>query len=91
MSPNAVTNAAYNVARHTPVGDTLVTALTSSPSVRWFQTHKTYQDPRFLDRKSSTRNGHADCRTRRTSSSLSSSVGSLSISPAKKYVASVRE
>ena len=51
MSPNAVANVAYNVARHTPVGDALVTALTSSPSVRWFQTHKTYQDPRFLDQE----------------------------------------
>jgi len=39
---------AYAVGRHTPVGDAFVRALSSGPSVRWFQTHQTYQDPAAL-------------------------------------------
>ena len=46
--PGHVSDALYQLARHTPVGDALVTALTSAPSVRWFQTNKTYHDPTFL-------------------------------------------
>jgi pimeloyl-ACP methyl ester carboxylesterase len=37
--------AMYQLARHTPIGDALTWALTSGPSVRWFQTHKTYANP----------------------------------------------
>lgn len=44
-TPSAVENALYQAARHTPLGDAFTYALTSGPSVRWFQTHKTYRDP----------------------------------------------
>jgi pimeloyl-ACP methyl ester carboxylesterase len=43
-----VTRAIYELARHTPVGDAFVAGLTSRPSVKWFQTNKTYTDPSFL-------------------------------------------
>ena len=46
--PNGAVRALYSVARHSPVGDLLVDALTSAPSVRWFQTNKTYRDPSVL-------------------------------------------
>ena len=46
--PNGAVSAVYSLARHTPVGDLLVDALTSAPSVRWFQTNKTYRDPSVL-------------------------------------------
>ena len=46
--PGGAVNAVYSVARHTFVGDLLVDALTSAPSVRWFQTNKTYRDPSVL-------------------------------------------
>lgn len=39
----------YWLCRHTPLGTALVTALTSGPSVRWFQRNKTYRDPASLD------------------------------------------
>jgi pimeloyl-ACP methyl ester carboxylesterase len=39
---------AYGIGRHTPVGDLFVRALSSAPSVRWFQTHQTYADPEVL-------------------------------------------
>jgi pimeloyl-ACP methyl ester carboxylesterase len=38
----------YGLARHTPLGDGLVAALSSGPSVRWFQQHQTYADPSVL-------------------------------------------
>ena len=38
----------YDVGRHTPIGDVFVHALSSGPSVRWFQKHQTYQDPDVL-------------------------------------------
>ena len=38
----------YDVMRSTPLGNLLVAALTSSPSVKWFQRHRTYQDPSVL-------------------------------------------
>jgi len=40
---------AYEALRRTPVGDAFVWALTSGPSVSWFQRHMTYQDPDVLD------------------------------------------
>lgn len=40
--------AAYALGRHTPFGDAVVAALTSGPSVRWFQRHKSYADPSAL-------------------------------------------
>ncbi|HVJ98230.1 MAG TPA: alpha/beta hydrolase [Acidimicrobiia bacterium] len=46
--PSGVNRVLYALARHTPVGDAFVDALTSEPSVRWFQTHKTYQEPSFF-------------------------------------------
>lgn len=39
---------AYALGRHTPIGDAVVAALTSGPSVRWFQRHKSYADPQAL-------------------------------------------
>jgi pimeloyl-ACP methyl ester carboxylesterase len=48
--PNAFANTVYDLARHTPIGDLFVAALTSGPSVRWFQTHKTYRDPSVFNR-----------------------------------------
>jgi pimeloyl-ACP methyl ester carboxylesterase len=39
----------FELLRSTPVGNLLLIALTSSRSVRWFQTHRTYRDPGFLD------------------------------------------
>jgi pimeloyl-ACP methyl ester carboxylesterase len=38
----------YDVGRHTPIGDLLVSVLSSAPSIRWFQRHQTYQDPEVL-------------------------------------------
>lgn len=38
----------YGVGRHTPLGDVFVHALSSGPSVRWFQQNQTYQDPDVL-------------------------------------------
>jgi pimeloyl-ACP methyl ester carboxylesterase len=38
----------YHLFARTPLGDALVWALTSSPSVSWFERHKTYRDPQFL-------------------------------------------
>lgn len=38
----------YGVGRHTPIGDVFVHALSSGPSVRWFQQNQTYQDPDVL-------------------------------------------
>lgn len=46
--PGGIGNAIYQLARHTPVGDAFTYALTSCPSVRWFQTHKTYEHPEVL-------------------------------------------
>jgi pimeloyl-ACP methyl ester carboxylesterase len=46
--PKGAVSALYSLARHTPAGDLLVDALTSAPSVRWFQTNKTYRDPSVL-------------------------------------------
>ena len=43
-----ISNGLYALARNTPVGNAFVDALTSRPSVRWFQTHKTYLDPSTL-------------------------------------------
>ena len=43
-----VARAAYAVGRHTPIGDLAVAALTSGPSVRWFQRNKTYSNPEAL-------------------------------------------
>ena len=39
---------AYALGRHTPLGDLVVADLTSGPSVRWFQRHKSYADPASL-------------------------------------------
>jgi pimeloyl-ACP methyl ester carboxylesterase len=44
-APSVVNRTLYGLARHTLVGDAFVYALTSAPSVGWFQTHKTYADP----------------------------------------------
>ena len=38
----------YAIGRHTPLGDAFVWALSSGPSVRWFQEHQTYRDPTAL-------------------------------------------
>ncbi len=38
----------YGLGRHTPVGDLFVRALSSAPSIRWFQRHQTYRDPDVL-------------------------------------------
>lgn len=46
--PSRLNTAMYQVARHTPMGDALVGALTSKASVRWFQTNKTYRDSQTL-------------------------------------------
>lgn len=40
--------AAYALGRHTPIGDLAIAALTSGPSVRWFQRHKSYANPEAL-------------------------------------------
>ncbi len=37
-----------DVVERTPLGDAVVRALTSRPSVRWFQRHRTYADPDAL-------------------------------------------
>jgi pimeloyl-ACP methyl ester carboxylesterase len=47
-APGRLGDALYQLSRHTPLGDAFVTALTAGPSVRWFQTHKTYRDPTAL-------------------------------------------
>ncbi len=47
-TPGRVEDTLYQVARHTPLGDAFTFALTSGPSVRWFQTHRTYRDPTCL-------------------------------------------
>ncbi len=38
----------YDIVRSTPLGNLIVRALTSSPSVTWFQKHRTYRDPELL-------------------------------------------
>ena len=38
----------YDLGRHTPVGDLFVYALSSAPSIRWFQRNQTYNDPEVL-------------------------------------------
>jgi len=43
-----VSRVAYALGRHTPLGDAVVAALTSGPSVTWFQQHSTYADPHSL-------------------------------------------
>jgi pimeloyl-ACP methyl ester carboxylesterase len=47
-APPTWTGAAYAAGRHTPLGDLVVGALSSGPSVRWFQRHQTYRDPDVL-------------------------------------------
>ncbi len=44
----SVSRILYALGRHTPLGDVVVHALSSAPSVRWFQTHQTYSDPEVL-------------------------------------------
>ncbi|QXC59225.1 alpha/beta fold hydrolase [Aquihabitans sp. G128] len=44
----ALGRVAYSLGRHTPVGDAFVRALSSGPSVRWFQRNQTYRDPSVL-------------------------------------------
>lgn len=47
-TPGRIEDLLYQVARHTPLGDAFTFALTSGPSVRWFQTHRTYRDATCL-------------------------------------------
>ena len=49
VTPGRVNRAVYHLARHSPVGDAMVGALTSKPSVRWFQTNRTYRDEESLE------------------------------------------
>jgi pimeloyl-ACP methyl ester carboxylesterase len=49
QAPPRWTGSVFELLRSTPLGELFVVALTSSPSVRWFQTHRTYRDPGFLD------------------------------------------
>jgi pimeloyl-ACP methyl ester carboxylesterase len=48
-APSTVNRAIYGLAQHTPLGNAFIDALTSEPSVRWFQTHKTYRDASVFD------------------------------------------
>jgi pimeloyl-ACP methyl ester carboxylesterase len=45
---SAIGRVLYGLGRHTPLGDAFVAALSSGPSVRWFQRNQTYADPSTL-------------------------------------------